>query len=96
MKVFGDAEKDVTLLPMMVGQVREEQLAEVGQALKPFFLDDRTLFVISSDFCHWGESFDYQRIEDGFKVPGEIYKSIEALDKQGMAHIEKHNLAAFQ
>lgn len=50
---------------------------------------------MSSDFCHWGENFDFQ-----FKYPnfteGEIYKSIEQLDKTGMQLIENQSLADFQ
>lgn len=42
-------------------------------------------FVISSDFCHWGSRFDYQYYEPEH---GPIFKSIEVLDKRGMAIIE--------
>lgn len=43
----------------MVGQIPSDKFSDYAKALLPLFLDDRTLFVVSSDFCHWGERFDY-------------------------------------
>ena len=54
----------------------------------PYFSDEKTLFVISSDFCHWGDHFDYKPMLAGFKED-EIHKSISELDKQAMSLIEK-------
>lgn len=48
--------------------------------------------MISSDFCHWGPSFDYSPHD---KSKGSISKSIEAMDKEGMSHIEDQNGEAF-
>jgi len=50
--------------------------------------------VISSDFCHWGDRFRFTHKYDNF-TEGEIYKSIEQLDKTGMAHIEAQDLESF-
>ena len=80
-KIF--AGRDISFLPIMVGQVPKRHLGKYGEALKNLFLDERTLFVISSDFCHWGDNFDYKPMMPGFSSK-EIYKSIEALDKKGM------------
>ena len=93
-KVFGDAGQPIQLLPMMVGQVRGGDLPKYAEMLKELFLDPRTLFVISSDFCHWGEDFDYQPVLQEFEKQGAtaIHKSITALDKHGMTLIEKHDL----
>lgn len=66
-KIF--AGKNIKLLPMMIGQIDEKTLPLYGEALAPLFLDERTLFVISSDFCHWGEDFDYMPILKNFKAP---------------------------
>lgn len=94
-KIFSDAGKDVTLLPMMVGQVPDKAIALYGEALKEVFLDARTLVVVSSDFCHWGDNFDYKPLLQGFKE-NQIHASIEKLDKMGMDLIAKHDLAGFQ
>ena len=33
--------------------------ARYGRLLAPYFDDPSSLFVISSDFCHWGSRFSY-------------------------------------
>ena len=33
--------------------------AAYGQALAPYLDDPRNVFVISSDFCHWGARFNF-------------------------------------
>ena len=52
-------EKDFSLLPLMVGQVPMEKLSAYASELLPLFKDERTLFIVSSDFCHCGERFDF-------------------------------------
>jgi AmmeMemoRadiSam system protein B len=77
----------------MVGSINSEKERAYGQMLAKYFVQPRTLFVISSDFCHWGERFQYTYFDERH---GEIWKSIEDLDKQGMDLIEKLNPAAFK
>jgi AmmeMemoRadiSam system protein B len=84
-KIFQDAEKEFTLIPIMVGSLPKEKLAEHAKALLPLFRDQKTLFIVSSDFCHWGEPFDYMPLD---KSENTIYKGIEKLDKAGMTLIE--------
>ena len=49
----------VKLVPILVGNLTKAKEKEYGKILAPFFEDKETLFIISSDFCHWGEDFDY-------------------------------------
>ena len=42
-----------------------------------YLADPTNLFIISSDFCHWGERFHYQYYD---QTKGEIHQSIKALD----------------
>ncbi len=42
--------------------------------------EQESLFVVSSDFCHWGEDFDYMPMSKKYKK-NEIYKYITDLDK---------------
>jgi AmmeMemoRadiSam system protein B len=56
-KIFKD--KNITMVPLMVGDLPKEAWQEYAKALLPLFEDERTLFVVSSDFCHWGERFDF-------------------------------------
>ena len=54
-KVFADQGKpDVKLVPLMVGELPKAKYKEYAKALLPLFKDERTVFIVSSDFCHWG------------------------------------------
>ena len=88
--IMGD--QKYTLVPIMVGALSEEAEARYGELLAPYLADPANLFVISSDFCHWGERFGF-KYHDGRH--GEIYQSIEALDHEGMALIEAQDPAGF-
>lgn len=50
--------------------------------------DPKTVFVISSDFCHWGPNFEYTPYD---KSKGEIWQSIEAMDRRGAELIESQD-----
>jgi len=88
---------DWTLLPVVVGHLSQQACALFARHLEPFFDDPNTLFVISSDFCHWGARFRYQPLVDArptpnFGVPGmglagcanPVNAGIEALDLRGI------------
>jgi MEMO1 family protein len=61
-----------------VGSLSAESEKEYGEILAPFLADPQNLFVISSDFCHWGQRFRYTYVD---KTCNQIHKSIEKLDK---------------
>lgn len=86
-KVFADGGKadQVKIVPMMVGDIPEAKYKAYAKLLLPLFMDEKTVFVVSSDFCHWGERFRYQHKFDDEPI---IHKSIEKLDRQGMQLIE--------
>lgn len=67
----------------MVGSLTPEVEATYGKIFAPYLADPQTLFVISSDFCHWGQRFRYTYHD---KSHGQIYKSIENLDKTVSLH----------
>ena len=48
--------------------------------------------IVSSDFCHWGQRFDYVLWND---KSIEIYEFIKLLDKEGMDHISMQDPGAF-
>ena len=87
--LFGTNAKVVLI---MVGNVSTSEKKKVAKALAPYLLDPKTAFVISSDFCHWGENFDYMYCKDR-SLP--FWQNIEELDKQGAALIEKEDADAF-
>ena len=58
-KVFKDAGRAdaLKIVPLMVGLIPDDKKDDYAKLLLPYFLDERTVFVLSSDFCHWGEMF---------------------------------------
>ena len=59
---------DVKLVPIMVGNLNSKLEKEYGIKLAPYLADDTNLFVISSDFCHWGSNFDFYYHEKPLEV----------------------------
>jgi len=84
-KIMESVSGQFKIVPIMVGNVNSEKERMYGELLAPYFLELDVLFVISSDFCHWGERFSYTYYDP---KDGEIWRSIEALDRKGMALIE--------
>jgi hypothetical protein len=56
-KIFGDKAK---VIPIIVGQNDNKMIEDYGKLFSTYFDRDDTIFIISSDFCHWGDHFDYQ------------------------------------
>lgn len=51
--------RTIKIVPILCGPVNEEMAEGYGKVFVPYFDDPRTLFIISSDFCHWGKRFKY-------------------------------------
>ncbi|KAG2485426.1 hypothetical protein HYH03_015807 [Edaphochlamys debaryana] len=80
------------LVPIMVGALTTDTEASYGKLLGPYLDDPTNLFVVSSDFCHWGSRFSYT-----YRNPdqGQIWESISWLDHLGMDLIEQGDPAKF-
>lgn len=74
------------LVPIVVGALSPAQEQQVGEVLAPFILDPGVIFIISSDFCHWGRRFGYQW-HDPSRFE-RIHESIAWLDSEAMKVIE--------
>lgn len=72
------------IIPIMVGEVDLESCEYYGKILSVLLERDDTVFVISSDFCHWGNNFGYTP----YTGDQEIHKYIERLDHEGIDHIK--------
>lgn len=83
---------DFTIIPILVGSLNPEREACYGRLLASYLEDPHSLFIVSSDFCHWGQRFRYTYYD---RSCGPIYKSIENLDKAGMDLIENLNPTEF-
>ena len=45
---------DLTIVPVLVGSLSADKEQQYGKLFSKYLLDPENLFVISSDFCHWG------------------------------------------
>ena len=57
-KSFPSAKLPV-LVPILVGSTNRTVEKAYGAFLAPFLADPSNVFIISSDFCHWGSRFNY-------------------------------------
>ncbi|XP_022914947.1 protein MEMO1 [Onthophagus taurus] len=91
-KVMENFKHQFTVVPILVGSLSQDREACYGRILSSYLADPQNLFVISSDFCHWGHRFRYTYYDRSY---GSIYQSIEGLDRAGMGIIEKLNPTEF-
>lgn len=91
-KVMASKKNDFTIVPVIVGSLSFDLERQYGKLFSKYLAQPQNLFVISSDFCHWGQrfKFTYHNTDDG-----EIWKSIENLDRIGMNLIEKQDHSGF-
>jgi MEMO1 family protein len=47
------------LIPILVGGTSPDAERSYGEILAPYLADPTSVFVVSSDFCHWGLRFSY-------------------------------------
>ncbi|KAK6636699.1 Protein memo1 [Polyplax serrata] len=91
-KVMSDFKNNFTIVPILVGSLTTKQEMQYGKLLAPYLADPQNLFVVSSDFCHWGERFRYTYYNKSW---GYIHEAIQTLDETGMDIIEKLDPAGF-
>ena len=65
----GAIEGRPTLVPIMVGALSTNAEATYGEILAPYLDDDANLFIVSSDFCHWGKRSGTSRGTRAGKTP---------------------------
>ncbi|KAF9171011.1 hypothetical protein BGX21_008181 [Mortierella sp. AD011] len=109
-KVFEKQMDKVKIVPILVGALTESTERQFGKLLAPYLGDHENLFIVSSDFCHWGQRFSYTYYADnngtatqalaqaGKRISPEspkIFESIEKLDREGMEKIEQQSHSAF-
>lgn len=77
-KVMSDFKNNFTIVPILVGSLTTKQEMQYGKLLAPYLADPQNLFVVSSDFCHWGERFRYTYYNKSW---GYIHEAIQTLDE---------------
>ncbi|KAI1433885.1 MEMO1 family [Xylaria sp. CBS 124048] len=97
-QTFSSREEYPTLVPILVGNNKGPEEKQFGALLAPYLEDPDNVFVVSSDFCHWGDRFDYTVYAPGGDVnnltsltgrtrrPADppIHESIKLLDQLAM------------
>ena len=90
--VMASAPTPPLIVPLLIGALSSQTEEALAALLLPHFLAPDTFFVVSSDFCHWGERFGYSPYDK--KYPS-IHEYIKALDEEGMGLIEKGDRKAW-
>ena len=83
---------EFTVIPIMVDALQGHQLESTATVLATYFDVPGNIFIISSDFCHWGRRFGYQPYD---KMKGEICEFIRDLDGEAMSCIETQSRENF-
>lgn len=87
------------LIPILIGSTSAHIERHLGALLAPYLSDPANIFVLSSDFCHWGSRFRYTYYAPSAGQPlmlknnagvsdRPIHESIAAVDKESMNAIE--------
>jgi len=105
---FQNDSKSVPLVPIMVGNTEAALEAYYGSMLAPYLFDPHNVFVISSDFCHWGSRFRYTyyqppdgsaatHLKSSSAVPSDypIHESIAAVDHESIDAVESRSHKQF-
>ncbi|KAI8950583.1 MEMO1 family [Xylaria longipes] len=58
-QTFSSGDEYPTLVPILIGDNKGPEEKQVGALLAPYLRDPENVFVVSSDFCHWGDRFSY-------------------------------------
>lgn len=89
----------VSIVPILVGAISPSKEQKYGKLLAHYFNRSDTLFVVSTDFCHWGTRFSFTHYcplkgGDAIRLDRKnanlvskerpIYQSISELDREGM------------
>ncbi|KAF2402832.1 UPF0103-domain-containing protein [Trichodelitschia bisporula] len=98
------------LTPILIGSTSPVTERRLGGLLAQYLANPRNVFVVSSDFCHWGSRFQYTYYQPGEAKTGyalsskhdprqrgdpAIHESIAKVDAESMDAIETGSHAEF-
>lgn len=69
------------LVPILVGSTNPSAEKAFGSLLAPYLADPANIFVVSSDFCHWGSRFSYTYYLDSSTSDPSQGRSLRAEDR---------------
>lgn len=91
-KLMEERKDQFTVIPIVVGSLSRDSETRYGRIFANYLPDPGNIFIISSDFCHWGRRFRYTYL---VSTNNPVDKAIEELDKMGMDVIEKLDPSEF-
>ncbi|KAL9058101.1 MAG: hypothetical protein Q9162_001963 [Coniocarpon cinnabarinum] len=101
LRAFSDYGPRPPIIPVLVGNTSEASEVEYGQIFSKYLADPTSVFIISSDFAHWGSRFRYTYYEpmqgdaimlkSSSSIPREpaIHESIGKVDMRCVEAIER-------
>jgi MEMO1 family protein len=84
---------DAAVVPMLVGDVGADDYEPIAATLRAL-VDDRTLFIVSSDFVHYGRQFRYLPFPSNGVEP--VRRALRELDMGAVACVCDGDAAAFR
>jgi AmmeMemoRadiSam system protein B len=84
-RFFSKAEDYPTLVPVMVGNTAPAVEKAYGILFSSYLADPTSIFVVSSDFCHWGGRFRYTYYIPNRPAPG-VFKQGGGYQLQKSGH----------
>ncbi|KAK7404050.1 hypothetical protein QQX98_010171 [Neonectria punicea] len=109
-ETFDSPDQFPNIVPLLIGSTDGGDEKAIGRALLPYIMDEANAFIISSDFCHWGDrNFSYSvysptgSLSDLVKLRHwqpkpwglPIHETIRAVDEAAMDAVKSGNHAAF-
>ncbi|KAH7256568.1 MEMO1 family [Fusarium tricinctum] len=108
-QTFGSPDKFPKIVPMLVGSNSGPEEKMYGKVLLPYLKDPENAFIISSDFCHWGDNFSYLvyspnntpenlitlRESDRAPTGPPIHETIRVIDEAAMDAVKSGSHDAF-
>ncbi|KAM0515464.1 hypothetical protein ACHAPE_005989 [Trichoderma viride] len=108
-QTFKSPEEFPVVVPIIVGSTSRASEKDIGRVLLSYMKDEENAFIISSDFCHWGERFDYtiytangdldslKHLQPYSSKPSgpPIYESIQLVDEAAMDAVKSGSHDAF-
>lgn len=85
----------IKLVPILIGCPTLQQERSLATLLKPYFEDKTCIFIVSTDFCHWGTRFNFTSGGEGVEGSLPIHENIEIMDRAGMSLLEEQGLLNF-
>lgn len=72
------------MIPLIVGELSSSEIHQVAETLHPLLMDSSTLFVISTDWTHYGKNYHYDVFKHITNDPDTILDEIQQLDSKAI------------